>query len=56
MPPFMPKRRIYNLDIIEIHGKDLIANHDPKGTLLRLCNHVRANCSNITTILGYLQQ
>ena len=34
----------YNLDVIEIHGKDLIS--DPKGTLLRICRHVGVICSD----------
>ena len=34
----------YSLDMIEIHGKDLIS--DPKGTLLKLCDHIGVNCSN----------
>ena len=37
-------KKMYNLDLIEIHGKDLIS--DPRGTLLKLCNHVGVNCSN----------
>ena len=37
-------KKIHNLDLIEIHGKDLIS--DPRGTLLKLCNHVGVNCSN----------
>ena len=34
----------FNLDTIEIHGKDLIS--DARNTLLKLCNHVGVNCSN----------
>ena len=34
----------YNLNIITIHGKDLIS--DPRGTLLKLCHHLGVNCSN----------
>ena len=41
-------KKIYNLDIIEIHGKDLIL--DPKGTLLKLCNRLGVACSD-----GYLE-
>ena len=37
-------KKMHNLDLIEIHGKDLIS--DPRGTLLKLCNHVGVNCSN----------
>ena len=37
-------KKKYNLDLIEIHGKDLIS--DPRGTLLKLCNHLEVNCSN----------
>ena len=37
-------KKQYNLDIIEIHGKDLIL--DPKGTLLRLCNRLGVTCSD----------
>ena len=36
--------KTYNLDIIELHGKDLIS--DPRGTLLKLCNNLRVNCSD----------
>ena len=35
--------KAYNLDMIEIHGKDLIS--DPKGTLLKLCNDLGVACS-----------
>ena len=38
----------YNLDIIEIHNKDLIS--DPKCTLLKLCNSLAVTCSD-----GYLE-
>ena len=34
----------YNLDVIEIHGKDLIA--DPKSTILKICNNVGVTCSD----------
>ena len=34
----------YNLDIIEVHGKDLIL--DPKVNLLRLCNRLGVTCSD----------
>lgn len=34
----------YNLDVIEIHNKDLVS--DPKGTLLKLCHHVGVICSD----------
>ena len=37
-------KKKYNLDLIEVHGKDLIS--DPRGTLLKLCNHLGVNCSN----------
>jgi len=37
-------KKTYNLDIIEIHGRDLIS--DPRGTLLKMCNDLRVNCSN----------
>ena len=37
-------KKKYNLDIIEIHGKDLV--FDPRGTILKLCDHIRVNCSN----------
>ena len=37
-------KKIYNLDIIQIHGKDLVL--DPSGTLLRLCNYLGVICSN----------
>ena len=37
-------KKKYNLDIIEIHGKDLI--FDSRGILLKLCDHIRVNCSN----------
>ena len=33
-----------NLDIIEVHGKDLIS--DPKGTLLRICDQLGVTCSD----------
>ena len=35
-------KKKYNLDIIEVHGKDLIL--DPKGTLLKLCNQLGVTC------------
>lgn len=34
----------YNLNIIEVHGKDLIS--DPKGALLRLCDQLGVTCSD----------
>ena len=34
----------YNLDIIEVHGKDLVS--DPKGTLSRLCDQIGITCSD----------
>ena len=34
----------YNLDVIEIHGKDLIV--DPKSTILKICNNVGVPCYN----------
>ena len=34
----------YNLDIIKVHGKDLIS--DPKGTLSKLCNQLGVTCSD----------
>ena len=37
-------KKTYSLDMIEIHGKDLIS--DPKGTLLKLCNNLGVTCSN----------
>ena len=37
-------KRTYNLDMIEVHSKDLIS--DSRGTLLKLCDHVGVNCSN----------
>ena len=37
-------KKLYNLDLIEIHGKDLIS--DPRDILIKLCNHVAVNCSN----------
>ena len=37
-------RKAYNLDLIQIHGKDLIS--DPRGTLLKLCNDLGVACSN----------
>jgi len=37
-------KKKYNLDIIEIHGKDLISN--PRGTLLKMCNDLGVTCSN----------
>ena len=36
-------RKTYSLDIIQIHGKDLIS--DPRGTLLKLCNDLGVACS-----------
>ena len=37
-------KKTYNLDIIEIHGKDLIL--DPRGTLSKLCNDLGVICYN----------
>ena len=37
-------KKTYNLDMIEIYGKDLVS--DPRGTLLNLCNHLGVNCPN----------
>ena len=37
-------KKEYNLDLIEIHSKDFIS--DPRGTLLKLCNHLGVDCSN----------
>ena len=37
-------KKKYNLDIIEVHGKDLIS--DPKGALLKLCNQLGVTCSD----------
>ena len=37
-------RKKYNLDIIEVHGKDLIS--DSKGTLLKLCDQLGVTCSD----------
>ena len=36
-------RKTYNLDIIQIHSKDLIS--DPRDTLLKLCNDLGVTCS-----------
>ena len=36
--------KTYNLDLIQIHGKELIL--DPTGTLLKLCNYLGITCSN----------
>ena len=36
--------KTYNLDLIQIHGKELIL--DPTGTLLKLCNYLEITCSN----------
>ena len=40
----MDGQKKYNLDIIEIHGKDLIL--DPRGTLLKLCGSLGVICSD----------
>ena len=40
----MNGKKKYNLDIIEIHGKDLIL--DPRGTLLKLCGSLGVTCSD----------
>ena len=37
-------KKKYHLDIIEIHGKDLISN--PRGTLIKLCNYLGVTCSD----------
>ena len=37
-------KKTYNLDMIEIHGKDLISR--PRDTLLKLCNDLGVACSN----------
>ena len=37
-------RKTYNLDIIEVHNKDLVS--DPRGTLLKLCNDLGVICSD----------
>ena len=37
-------KKKYNLDMIEIHGKDIIS--DPRGTLLKLCNDLGVACSD----------
>ena len=37
-------KETYNLDIIKVHGKDLIS--DPKGTLSRLCSRLGVTCSD----------
>ena len=37
-------KKKYDLDVIEIHGKDLISN--PRGTLIRLCNYLGVTCSD----------
>ena len=37
-------KKTYNLDVIEIHGKDLISH--PRDTLLKLCNDLGVACSN----------
>ena len=37
-------KKKYNLNIIEVHGKDLVSN--PKGALLRLCNQLGVTCSD----------
>ena len=36
--------KTYNLDVLQIHGKELIL--DPTGTLLKLCNYLGITCSN----------
>lgn len=36
--------KTYNLDVIEIHGKDLLS--DPKGTLLKICRSLGVTCSD----------
>jgi len=40
----MDAEKTYNLDIIKIHGKDLIS--DPRGTLMKMCNYLEVTCSN----------
>jgi len=37
-------KKRYNLNVIEIHGKDLIL--DPRGTLLKMCNDLGVTCSD----------
>jgi len=37
-------KKRYNLDVIEIHGRDLIS--DPRGTLVKLCNDLGVTCSD----------
>ena len=37
-------KKTYNLDMIEIYSKDVVS--DPRGTLLKLSDHVGVNCSN----------
>ena len=39
----MEAKKTYNLDIIEVHGKNIIL--DPKGSLLQLCNDLGVTCS-----------
>ena len=37
-------KKTYNLDMIEIHGKDLISQ--PRDTILKLCNDLQVTCSD----------
>ena len=37
-------KKIYNLDMVEIHNRDLIS--DPRGTLMKMCNALGVTCSN----------
>ena len=37
-------KKKYNLDVIQIHSKDLISN--PRGTLIKLCNYLGVTCSD----------
>ena len=37
-------KKKYNLDIIEVHNKDLVS--DPRGTLVRLCDQLGVTCSD----------
>lgn len=37
-------KKIYNLDILQIHSSDLVL--DPSSTLVKLCNYLGVTCSN----------
>ena len=37
-------KKRYDLDVIEIHGKDLISN--PRSTLMKMCNELGVTCSD----------